>query len=101
MKSKIDLIALGVPHSQSSTRGANISFGFRWFYFTGATDFADKEGLLFAGDEGLTLFIIFFLNRFNVSWVVQIFRILFPVSTTTTTFFGSFAEVEIMPVTCL
>lgn len=29
VKSKIDLIALGVPHSQSSTRRANISFGFR------------------------------------------------------------------------
>lgn len=29
------------------------------FFFTGATDFADKEGLLFASDEGSTLFIIF------------------------------------------
>ena len=51
-----------MPHSQSSTRRANISFGFRWFFFTGATDFADKDGLLFASDEGSTLFIIFFLQ---------------------------------------
>lgn len=30
------------------------------FFFTGATDFADKEGLLFASDEGSTIFIIIF-----------------------------------------
>ena len=60
MKSKIDLIALGVPHSQSSTRRANIVLVFADFFFTGATDFADKEGLLFASDEGSTIFIIIF-----------------------------------------